>query len=64
MTDDDKSFTGTHTEGFRAATAAAVEDFHKKNGVTEKPVKLQVLEMYVTVHNPIHDYVVRLGLPE
>jgi hypothetical protein len=48
--------------GFRAATQAAVERFKEDHGPPEpgKPVRLRVAEMYVTVQNPIHDYIVVL----
>jgi hypothetical protein len=48
--------------GFRAATQAAVERFKEDHGPPEpgQPVRLRVAEMYVTVQNPIHDYIVVL----
>ena len=48
--------------GFRAATQAAVERFKEEHGTPEpgQPVRLRVAEMYVTVQNPIHDYIVVL----
>jgi hypothetical protein len=48
--------------GFRAATQAAVERFKEDHGPPEpgQPVRLRVADMYVTVHNPIHDYIVVL----
>lgn len=44
--------------GFRAATQDAVEKFKAAEGAPEpgKPVRLKVVEMYVSVQNPIHDY--------
>ena len=39
----------------------AVEEYEDRNGIPEEPVTLSVLEMYVTVHNPIHDFRVVLG---
>ena len=48
--------------GFRAATKDAVEKYKADHGTPKpgKPVRLRVAEMYVTVHNPIHDYIVVL----
>ncbi len=48
--------------GFRAATKAAVDNYKAEHGAPEpgKPVRLRVAEMYVEVHNPIHDYIVVL----
>jgi hypothetical protein len=48
--------------GFRAATQDAVDKFKAEHGAPEagKPVRLRVAEMYVTVQNPIHDYIVVL----
>jgi hypothetical protein len=48
--------------GFRAATHKAVEDYKAKAGAPKpgEPVKLRVAEMYVEVHNPIHEFIVDL----
>lgn len=48
--------------GFRAATQAAVDKYKEEHGVPEpgSPVRLRVAEMYVSVHNPIHEYIVVL----
>jgi hypothetical protein len=48
--------------GFRAATRNAVDDYKAKNGTPEpgKPVELRVAEMYVTVKNPIHEFIIVL----
>jgi hypothetical protein len=48
--------------GFRAAAQDAVEKFKAQRGVSEHgtPVRLRVAEMYVTVRNPVHDYIVVL----
>ena len=54
-------YLGISEDGFRAATEKAVEEYEDRNGVPEEPVTLSVLEMYVTVHNPIHDFRVVLG---
>jgi hypothetical protein len=55
------TFLGISEDGFRAATEKAVVEYEERNGVPDEPVRLKVLEMYVTVHNPIHDYRVLLG---
>jgi hypothetical protein len=48
--------------GFRAATKDAVEKYKAKHGTPKpgQPVRLRVAEMYVSVQNPIHDYIVVL----
>lgn len=48
--------------GFRAATGKAVDDYKAKRGLPKagKPVQLRVADMYVTVQNPIHEYIVVL----
>ncbi len=61
MKENGENFTGIAKEGFKAATEAAVRDYEKQLGVPQEPVTLRVVEMYVTVHNPIHDYRVVLG---
>jgi 5-hydroxyisourate hydrolase-like protein (transthyretin family) len=57
----EKKYEGRHSDGFKDATAAAVEDYHKKEGMSGKPVTLRVVEMRVTVTNPVHDYHVVLA---
>ena len=49
--------------GFRAAAGKAVDSFTTQQGVPDpdSPVLLRVVDMYVKVHNPIHDYIVVLG---
>ena len=56
-----KTYEGSHESGFKDATAAAVEDYHRKEGPTASPVTLRVIEMKVTVTNPVRDYHVVLG---
>ncbi len=56
-----KTYEGSHASGFKDATAAAVEDYHRKEGQTARPVTLRVIEMKVTVTNPVRDYHVVLG---
>ena len=48
--------------GFRQATHAAVEDYKGKKGKPKEgePVRLRVADMYVEVHNPIHEFIVDL----
>jgi len=55
------TYLGISEDGFRSATEKAVEDYEDRNGIPDEPVTLKVVEMYVTVHNPIHDYRVVLG---
>lgn len=47
-------------EAARLAGEKAEEDL-KKRKAWDPPVELKVLEMYVTVTNPVHDYRVVLG---
>jgi 5-hydroxyisourate hydrolase-like protein (transthyretin family) len=56
-----KTYEGRHSDGFKDATAAAVEDYHRQEGISGKPVTLRVVEMRVTVTNPVRDYHVVLG---
>jgi hypothetical protein len=56
-----KRYEGRHGNGFKDATAAAVEDYHRKEGTSGEHVTLRVIEMNITVTNPIRDYHVVLG---
>jgi hypothetical protein len=56
-----KTYEGQHENGFKDATAAAVEDYHRKEGTKGGPVTLRVVEMKVTVTNPVRDYHVVLA---
>jgi hypothetical protein len=57
-----EAYLGISEEGFRAATEAAVEDYERtRGGPPPEPVTLRVVDMYVTVHNPIRDYRVVLS---
>jgi hypothetical protein len=56
-----KTYEGRHKDGFKDATAAAVEDYHRKEGMSGEPVILRVVEMNVTVTNPVRDYHVVLA---
>jgi hypothetical protein len=47
--------------GFRAATKAAVDKYKAEHPEKRSaPVRLRVTDMYVSVRNPIHDYIVVL----
>ena len=52
----EETFEGASRHGFRSATEAAVAVFEERHGPPSEPVKLTVVEMYVTVQNPIGDY--------
>lgn len=56
-----ETYTGASSDGFRSATEAAVAVYEKENGPPKEPITLRVVEMYVTVENPIRDYRVVLG---
>jgi len=56
-----KTYTGISKKGFEEAAKSAVAKYEKDWGVTKKPVRLDVVEMYVTVSNPVRDYRVVLG---
>jgi len=56
-----KTYVGRHENGFKDATAAAVEDYHRQEGMSGEPVTLRVVEMNVTVTNPVRDYHVVLA---
>jgi hypothetical protein len=58
----DKTFTGHSRESFAAAAQNAVEEWERdRGGPPDEETTLRVVELYVTVHNPIHDYIVVLG---
>lgn len=61
MKQEGETYTGASTDGFRSATEAAVAVYEERNGPPPEPVQLRVVEMYVTVQNPIRDYRVVLG---
>jgi hypothetical protein len=54
---------GVSERGFAAAAKDAVAKYEEDNGPPPEgePVTLRVIEMYVTVTNPLHDYRVALG---
>lgn len=58
----DMTFTGKSRDSFAAAAQKAVDEWERdQGGPPEEETKLRVVEMYVTVRNPIHDYIVVLG---
>jgi hypothetical protein len=56
-----KTYAGTSKKGFDDATHKAVAAYEADWGKPKKPVRLEVVEMYVTVVNPVRDYRVVLG---
>ena len=56
-----KTYTGSSKKGFESAVHLAVATYVKDWGKPKTPVKLRVVEMSVTVTNPVRDYVVTLG---
>lgn len=63
MKENGDTWTGTSEESFKGAAKDAVERYERDRGVPPpgEPVTLKVVEMYVTVTNPLHDYRVVLG---
>ncbi len=63
--DDEEGKTGRGESkfGFSEATKEAVEDYERKHGKPEdgEVWTLEVLEQYVTVENPVRDYIVIVG---
>ena len=57
------TYWGESKNSFADAAKAAVEEYERINGPPpeEQPVTLRVVEMEVTVVNPIRDYRVALG---
>jgi hypothetical protein len=56
-----KTYEGRHGNGFKDATAAAVEEYHRQEGTSGEHVTLKVVEMRISVTNPIRDYHVVLS---
>jgi hypothetical protein len=56
-----KRYTGISKKGFEDATHKAVAAYEKDWGPPGKLVRLEVVEMYVRVVNPVRDYIVTLG---
>ena len=53
---------GRSDKSFAAAAQNAVDQWEsQRGGPPEEPTTLKVLELYVTVHNPIGDYIAVLG---
>jgi hypothetical protein len=63
MAENGDRWNGTSTESFKEAAKEAVEHYERERGKPPpgEPVTLKVVEMYVTVTNPLHDYRVVLG---
>jgi len=57
------TYLGISEDGFKAAAQAAVKEYERVNGAPPEgePVTLRVVEISVTVTNPLHDYRVMLG---
>jgi hypothetical protein len=58
---EEETYPGSSSNGFRAATEAAVAVYKERNGPPKEPVTLRVVEMTVVIENPIRDYRVTLG---
>lgn len=58
-----KTYTGISKTGFEHATKLAARQYEKDWGKPKpgKPVTLRVVEMTVTLTNPVRDYIVTLG---
>jgi hypothetical protein len=59
--EEGKTGRGESKLGFSVATVEAVKDYEEKHGKPEQPITLKVLEFYVTVENPVRDYIVVVG---
>lgn len=58
----DPAIVGRSQESFADAAKQAVAKWEdQRGGPPDEPIRLRVVEMYVTVHNPIGDYIVVLG---
>ena len=59
-----ETWLGISEDGFKGAAKNAVEKYEKEKGPPPKgePVTLSVVELSVTVENPVRDYRVKLGL--
>jgi len=56
-----RTYRGVSKKGFNDAIDHAVLEYEKDWGKPPKPVRLRIVEMYVTVTNPVRDYRVELG---
>jgi hypothetical protein len=63
MDSEEKTGRGESKLGFSVATKEAVEDYEHKHGKPQngEVITLKVLEMCVTVENPVRDYIVTVG---
>lgn len=63
MRENGEEWEGTSEESFAEAAKLAVKHYEKERGKPPpgEPVRLKVVEMSVTVVNPLHDYRVVLG---
>ena len=61
--ESDDTYWGESKSSFADAAKAAVEEYERINGPPpeDEPVTLRVVEMEVTVVNPIRDFRVALG---
>jgi hypothetical protein len=61
--ENDDGYWGISKTNFTDAAKAAVEEYERINGPPpeDEPVTLRVVEMAVTVENPVRDYRVKLG---
>jgi len=63
MEENGDTWLGISEDGFKAAAEDAVAKYEEKHGRPPpgETVTLRVVELLVTVENPIHDYRVLLG---
>ena len=63
MGKNDDGYWGVSERNFTEAAQAAVEEYERINGPPPEgePVTLRVIELAVTVENPVRDYRVLLG---
>lgn len=64
MEQNGDTYWGVSKDSFKDAAKAAVEEYERVNGPPPEgePVTLRVIEMTVTVENPVRDYRVQLGV--
>jgi flavin-binding protein dodecin len=56
-----RTYRGTSRKSIDQAIERAVESYEQDWGKPKRPVRLRVVEMSVTVTNPVRDYRVELG---
>jgi hypothetical protein len=62
MGNADPVVVGRSDQSFAKAAQNAVDQWEEqRGGAPDEPTTLKVLELYVTVHGPIGDYIVVLG---